>query len=132
MLFRPKASYESDSMKDSSPGVTFSLPYEIATVRPLRQTTPSERSAAACHRDAASLPPEQIRAALWTQIERVNGRLEHYEWIRELAVIDSDFPVNVRSINHFQKIKVARSVVAARYQREIDAIYSTAAPGGEL
>lgn len=33
-------------MKDSSPGVFFSIPYEIAAVRPLRQTTRQEREEA--------------------------------------------------------------------------------------
>ncbi|MGH7816616.1 MAG: hypothetical protein ACREOR_04435 [Candidatus Binatia bacterium] len=48
-----------------------------------------------------------------------------------LAVMNTDFPQEVRSINVFQKVKVDRSVVAGRYQREIDAIYAAVA-GGKL
>jgi hypothetical protein len=43
----------------------------------------------------------------------------------------ADFPTEVRSVNVFQKVKVERRAVAERYQREIDAIYSTPAPGGQ-
>lgn len=55
-------------MNDSSPGVTFSLPYEIAVVRPLRQTTPSERAAAlsAAHYNAELIAQEMIYLDLAT------------------------------------------------------------------
>jgi long-chain acyl-CoA synthetase len=75
-------------------------------------------------RDPFSLSESEIEAALGTQIARVNGRLEHYEQIRRIAVIKNDFPPEVRSVNVFQKIKVDRKAVAERYQREIDEIYS--------
>ena len=52
--------------------------------------------------------------------------IERYEQIRKVAVMSDDFPTEVRSINHFQKVKVDRDVVATRYQRDIEAIYSTA------
>ncbi len=60
------------------------------------------------------------------QIERVNGRLEFYERIRQIAVMQSEFPAEVRSINHFHKVKVNREQVASRYRLQIDAIYRTA------
>jgi long-chain acyl-CoA synthetase len=86
--------------------------------------------AAALNCIAASLSPEQIRAALWAQIERVNTRLEHYERIREIAVLQEDFSAVVRSINVFQKIKVDRKAVAERYRETIETIYAPAALGG--
>ena len=86
--------------------------------------------AAALNCMAASLSQEQIRAALWTQIERVNARLEHYERIREIAVLPEDFSAAVRSINVFQKVKVDRKAVAERYRETIEAIYAPATLGG--
>ncbi len=85
-----------------------------------------EKIAESLKRDIANLSEDEIRTVLWLQIERVNGRLERYEQIRKVAVMLDDFPTEVRSINHFQKVKVDRDVVATRYQREIEAIYSTA------
>jgi long-chain acyl-CoA synthetase len=103
-------------------------PFVAALVVPdLQQIT---AAAAALHRDAASLADEQIRAALWTQIERVNARLEHYERIRAIAVMPEDFSAAVRSVNVFQKVKVDRKAVAECYRETIDAIYAPAALGG--
>jgi len=77
-------------------------------------------------RDIATLSEAEITAALSSQIERVNGRLESYERIRRIAVVPSEFPTEVRSINHFHKVKVNREQVAAHYRQQIDAIYRTA------
>jgi long-chain acyl-CoA synthetase len=85
--------------------------------------------ALALNRDPSTLSNSEIEAALWTQIARVNGRLESYEQIRKIAVMNDDFAPEVRSINVFQKIKVDRKVAAERYQREIDEIYSLSAEG---
>jgi long-subunit acyl-CoA synthetase (AMP-forming) len=70
-----------------------------------------------------------IESVLWTQVERVNGRLEWYEQIRRIAVMKDDFPPEVRSVNVFQKIKVDRKAVAERYQKQIDEIYTTVLEG---
>jgi long-chain acyl-CoA synthetase len=85
--------------------------------------------ALALNRAPSTLSNSEIEAALWTQIARVNGRLESYEQIRKIAVMNDDFAPEVRSINVFQKIKVDRKVAAERYQREIDEIYSLSAEG---
>lgn len=90
----------------------------------VRPVAVRQRIAESLNRDIANLSDDEIEAALWWQIERVNGRLERYEQIRKIAVMRDDFPSEIRSINHFQKVKVDRNVVATRYQREIDAIYS--------
>jgi long-chain acyl-CoA synthetase len=88
-----------------------------------------DRIALTLHRVQSALSLAEIEAALWAQIERVNDRLEHYEQIRKIAVMENDFPPAVRSVNVFQKIKVDRKVVAERYQKEIDEIYSLPAAG---
>ncbi len=73
----------------------------------------------------AALTDIEMRAALASQLARVNERLEHYERIREFAIVRDDFPAEVRSINVFQKVKVDRKAVALRYQTVIDGIYSS-------
>ena len=96
-------------------------PFIAALIFPDRQ-----KIAVSLNRDRATLSEAEIIAALSTQIERVNGRLESYERIRQIAVVPSEFPAEVRSINHFHKIKVNRDQVASRYRQQIDAIYRTA------
>jgi long-chain acyl-CoA synthetase len=94
-------------------------PFIAALIVPDRQ-----RIAAALGRDEGSLSENDALAALWTQIERVNGRLEHYEQIRRIAVIENDFSEEVRSVNVFQKVKIDRQAAATRYAKEIGAIYA--------
>ena len=55
-------------MNHSCSGVTFSIPYEIAMVRPLRQTSLSERQAAldAAHQNTELIPQELIYLDLTT------------------------------------------------------------------
>ncbi len=55
-------------MASNSPGVTFSVPYEIAAVRPLRQTTLEEREGAlrAAHYNTELLPQELVYIDLST------------------------------------------------------------------
>lgn len=77
------------------------------------------------------LGDSDVRSALWTRIEIVNERLEHYEQIRKFVVMSDDFPAAVRSINVFQKVKVDRKAVAERYQAEIAEIYSSVAMENE-
>jgi long-chain acyl-CoA synthetase len=96
-------------------------PFIAALIVPDRQ-----KIAESLIRDIATLSEAEITAALSSQIERVNGRLEFYERIRRIAVVPSEFPAEVRSINHFHKVKVNREQVAAHYRQQIDAIYQTA------
>ena len=85
--------------------------------------------AAVLGRSPSALSNADIESVLWTQVERVNGRLEWYEQIRRIAVMKDDFPPEVRSVNVFQKIKVDRKVVAERYQKQIDEIYTAVLEG---
>lgn len=50
--------------------------------------------------------------------------------IRKIAVMQIDFPPEIRSVNAFQKIKVDHEAVAWHYQQEIEKIYSSV-PEGE-
>jgi len=100
-------------------------PFVVALVVAARQ-----RVAEALRRDIANLSDREIESALWSQIARVNARLEVYEQIKKIAVLRDDFPPEVRSINQFQKVRVDRKMVAVRYRQEIDAIYQPAPNGG--
>jgi long-chain acyl-CoA synthetase len=99
-------------------------PFIAALVFPDRR-----KIAEALSRDTAALSDDEVTAALWSQIERVNGRLEDYERIRRIAVMSSEFPAEVRSINHFHKVKVNREQVATRYAHQIEALYARVRAG---
>ncbi len=66
---------------------------------------------------------EEMRRVLWARVERINQRLEDYEQVRKIVVVQEDFPDRVRSVTAFQKIKVDRGVVEELYQNEIQQIY---------
>jgi long-chain acyl-CoA synthetase len=79
--------------------------------------------------DEPNLTDDAIEATIWRQINGVNEGLEYYEKIRKIALVPAEFPADVRSVNVSQKIKIDRRLVAERYRREIDQIYSSI--GGE-
>jgi hypothetical protein len=80
-------------------------------------------------RNTSLLISRNYDAAAWTQGARVNGRLECYEQVRKIALIDGDFPPEVRSVNVFQKIKMDCKALPERYHSEIDKIYCLLAEG---
>jgi long-chain acyl-CoA synthetase len=82
--------------------------------------------------EKSTLTDGDIESALGPRIEKINARLENYEKVRKFAVVKSEFPAEVRSVNVFQKIKVDRKAVAERYQEEIEALYSSSTEGGAL
>src|SRR5262245_51931527 len=88
-----------------------------------------QKIAAALKRDIANLTDDQIETALWSQIARVNARLEVYEQVKKIKVLRDEFPAEVRAVNVFQKIKVDRKRVAERYRSEIESIYARAPQG---
>jgi long-chain acyl-CoA synthetase len=67
-----------------------------------------------------------VRLALAASIRRVNEGLEYYEQIRDFRVLASDFPIDLRQVTIYQKIKIDRSAVADHYAELIDSIYGTA------
>jgi long-chain acyl-CoA synthetase len=89
------------------------------------------RIAAMLNLEMAALSDEIVEAALWTQIERVNGRLERCEQIRRIAVLCAGFPAEARTVNQFQKVTVNRKVIAELYHRESEALYASSGTGGE-
>ena len=99
-------------------------PFVAALIVPERR-----KIAVALAKQESSLPNDEIVAVLWPEIERINRRLEYYEQIREIAVIQDDFPVEVRSVNVFGKVKVDRAAAAERYAKEIQAIYASTLRG---
>jgi len=101
-------------------------PFTAALIVPDRRVI-----AAALARDEAALGNDAIERLLWRQIDIVNEHLEHYEKIRKIALMPEDFPTEVRSVNVFQKVKIDRQLVAERYRREIDEIYSSIGSGAE-
>ncbi|MGH7874926.1 MAG: AMP-dependent synthetase/ligase [Candidatus Binatia bacterium] len=88
--------------------------------------------AATLGREESALTNDEILAALWSDIERVNRGLEHYEQVRKIALIEEDFPSEVRSLNVFAKVKVDRSAAAQRYAKQIDALYASTLEGETL
>lgn len=101
-------------------------PFTAALIVPDRRAI-----AAALAQDEAALANGAIEPLLWRQIDVVNERLEHYEKIRKIALIPVDFPAEVRNVNVGQKIKIDRRLVAERYRREIDEIYSSIGSGAK-
>lgn len=67
--------------------------------------------------------PEKLREIVWARVERINQRLEEYEQIRKIVLLQNDFPERVRGVTAFQKIKIDRATVAELYQNEIRQIY---------
>lgn len=98
-------------------------PFIAALIYPDRQRIAESRG-----RDIAKLSDAETMAALWIQIERINSRLEAHERVRQIALVAGEFPAEVRSINHFHKVKVDRGAVAARYGQQIAAIYGGRQP----
>jgi long-chain acyl-CoA synthetase len=93
-------------------------PFIAALIVPERK-----RIAGEFHKEESTLTESEITTALQSRIDQINGRLEQFEKIRKFAVIDDDFPKEVRSVTVFQKIKIDRKAVEERYQKAITRIY---------
>lgn len=53
---------------------------------------------------------------------RIVDDSEIFEQVRKIAVVEEDFPSEVRSVNVFAKVKVDRLAAAQRYARAIVAL----------
>jgi long-chain acyl-CoA synthetase len=85
--------------------------------------------AAELGKGAAVLTDAEIRRLLHGRVEKINAGLEEVEKIRKIAVLESDFPPEVRGLTAIQKVKIDRKAVEEHYQREISEIYpSTGKP----
>jgi long-chain acyl-CoA synthetase len=94
-------------------------PFIAALVVPDR-----DKVASVLERPVTDLSIAELKSAVWSQVERLNRRLESYERIGQIALIEHDFPAEMRSVNPLQKIKIDRAAVAARYRKEIEDIYA--------
>jgi long-subunit acyl-CoA synthetase (AMP-forming) len=76
-------------------------------------------------KEESALTEKEIEAIVQSRVEQINLRLEAVEKIRKIVLMLQDFPTEVRSVTAFQKIKIDRKAVEARYQKEISDIYSS-------
>ncbi len=83
------------------------------------------RIAAELEREESSVGSGELAAMLWSRVEKINERLEEFEKIRKIAILERDFPERVRSVTAFQKIKVDRKEVEELYRGEISRIYGS-------
>ena len=94
-------------------------PFIAALIVPCRG-----RIAAELKKQDSDLTRAEIERAVWSHVQRINGRLEQHEQIRRIAILQGDFPASVRTVTAFQKIKMDRKEVEKRYQKEIEEIYT--------
>ena len=102
-------------------------PFIAALIAPDRKHIAAELKKA-----ESSLSDGEIETMIAARVAEINKGLEECERVREFALLQSDFPPEVRSVTVFQKIKIERKVVEDRYQKIIDTIYSTASHGGRV
>ena len=86
--------------------------------------------AAELKKSESALSDGEIAAVILSRIEEINRPLETHERVREFALMQADFPPEVRCVTVFQKIKIERKAVDQRYERIIETIYSRASQGG--
>jgi long-chain acyl-CoA synthetase len=91
-----------------------------------------KRIAAELHKEESALVEVEMATILQSRIDQINARLEEFEKIRKFAVIQSDFPVEVRTVTVFQKVKIDRKAVAELYQKEIAELYPPIAQEGTV
>jgi long-chain acyl-CoA synthetase len=85
--------------------------------------------AAQLKKDETELTEGEIEGAVQSSIDQINAKLEEVEKIHRIVVMKSEFPVTVRTITAFQKVKVERGIVEKLYQKEIRNIYSPVVEG---
>jgi long-chain acyl-CoA synthetase len=85
--------------------------------------------AAQLKKDETALTDGEVEGAVQSRIDQINAKLEDVERIRRIVVMKSEFPVTVRSITAFQKVKVERTMVEKLYEKEIRDIYSPVVEG---
>ena len=74
----------------------------------------------------AVLTAAEIKHLLDGRVEKINAGLEEVEKISKIAVLENDFPPEVRGLTSIQKVKVDRDAVESHYQQEIRAFYTGA------
>ena len=73
----------------------------------------------------AEIAPHEMQQLIADCIGKINAKLENAERIVRFAIVEDEFPPDVRSITAFQKVKIERRAVEHRYDKEINEIYET-------
>jgi long-chain acyl-CoA synthetase len=73
---------------------------------------------------AKQLPPDEVRSQIQKQIDTVNESLARVEQIKKFTVLPQPFGIDSGELTPTLKIK--RKVIAQKYAREIDAMYTDA------
>ncbi len=71
---------------------------------------------------AKQLAPDEVRAAIQSQLDTVNATLARVEQVKRFAILPRPFGIDTGELTPTLKIK--RKVVAQKYATEIDAMYS--------
>ena len=75
---------------------------------------------------AAALASGAVRAQVQAQVDRVNHTLARVEQIKKFAVLPRAFSLDTGELT--PTLKLRRKVIAARYEREIEAMYAGGQP----
>ncbi|HTM07607.1 MAG TPA: AMP-binding protein [Verrucomicrobiae bacterium] len=78
--------------------------------------------AAALGKSAAAVTDADARQAIMRRVEEINRHLDEHERIRDIAIVNGNFPERVRSVTGF-KVKIDRKAVQELYAGDIQKIY---------
>jgi len=71
---------------------------------------------------AAKVPGEQVRSTIQAKIDQVNQSLARVEQVKKFAILERPFAIDTGELTPTMKLK--RKVIAQKYAREIEAMYS--------
>jgi long-chain acyl-CoA synthetase len=71
---------------------------------------------------AAKVPGEQVRSSIQAKIDQVNQSLARVEQVKKFAILERPFAIDTGELTPTMKLK--RKVIAQKYAREIEAMYS--------
>ncbi|MFT4606154.1 MAG: long-chain acyl-CoA synthetase, partial [Rhodothermales bacterium] len=75
-----------------------------------------------CVDPEAAIPSDLAKAQIWEHVERLNQNLSKVEQIKKIAVLPE--PMTVEGGELTPTLKLKRNVIAAKYKKEIDALYA--------
>ena len=81
-----------------------------------------DRVAAAVGKPASTVNDADAHDAVMRIVKEINRRLDEHERIRDIAIVNGNFPERVRSVTGL-KVKIDRKAVHELYAREIQKIY---------
>jgi long-chain acyl-CoA synthetase len=71
---------------------------------------------------AGKVAPEQVRSTIQAKIDQVNQQFARVEQIKKFAILERPFGIDTGELTPTMKLK--RKVIAQKYAREIEAMYS--------